>query len=142
MATGLLLALQELFVECTLILRVLAMYSFNRWVIFLLVTAVISSFSVAAWGVILNGPSVLKLPSLACILTASHHDHVREAVAWEALLAGDVLLLGLTLYRGYSRDRVTHAGSLWIVLVRDGAMYFVIISLMNFTNILMFYVIS
>ncbi|KAF8147061.1 hypothetical protein K438DRAFT_1990030 [Mycena galopus ATCC 62051] len=48
MATGLLLALQELFVECTLILRVLAMYSFNRWVIFLLVTAVIISFSVAA----------------------------------------------------------------------------------------------
>ncbi|KAJ7230791.1 hypothetical protein C8J57DRAFT_1582858 [Mycena rebaudengoi] len=133
----LLMVVLELFVGCTLILRVLAMYSFDRRVLLTLVTAAIVCVSLAVWCVIPNGPSiVLRSSPYRCISLASHSGYVREAGAWEVLLAGDILLLGFTLYRAYTHSREIPTGSLWHVLVRDGA---IIICIANLANILMFY---
>ncbi|KAJ7217354.1 hypothetical protein C8J57DRAFT_1598685 [Mycena rebaudengoi] len=133
----LLMVVLELFVGCTLILRVLAMYSFDRRVLLTLVTAAIVCVSLAVWCVIPKGPSiVLRSSPYRCISLASHSGYVREAGAWEVLLAGDILLLGFTLYRAYTHSREIPTGSLWHVLVRDGA---IIICIANLANILMFY---
>ncbi|KAJ7330992.1 hypothetical protein DFH08DRAFT_966734 [Mycena albidolilacea] len=155
--------LHELIVGCTLILRVLAMYSFDKRVMFTLVTAALICVSLAAWCVVPVGPALTyntRIPG--CHTPSSEAQLVRTAGAWEALLAGDVLLLAFTLWRGYTqtRDVELPSGSLWRVLVRDGAMYFVlsvirsfrhtfstdlnldlcsVICLANLANILMYY---
>ncbi|KAJ7734026.1 hypothetical protein DFH07DRAFT_130697 [Mycena maculata] len=45
------------------------------------------------------------------------------------------------MYRAYKRGReaIAASGSLWTVMIRDGAMYFGMISLANLANILVFY---
>ncbi|KAJ7864531.1 hypothetical protein B0H13DRAFT_1899136 [Mycena leptocephala] len=84
-------------------------------------------------------------------------DSCGTAVVWEALyeqlclpsvdskallrLGLDLIILGLTLYRGFQQLRgPTLSGSLWQVLIRDGAMYFGIITLANLANILIQYI--
>ncbi|KAJ7753454.1 hypothetical protein B0H16DRAFT_1544202, partial [Mycena metata] len=56
----------------------------------------------------------------------------------KAELAGDILVIGLTLYRSYTQRRngVSFAGSLWRIMIRDVP----IICLVNMANILMFYI--
>ncbi|KAF7346777.1 hypothetical protein MSAN_01816200 [Mycena sanguinolenta] len=132
---GLLTVLQEGIVGCTLILRVLALYSFERRIVIILVAAVIIFISLAA--AMPTGLShTLNLPPSGCITPYSSAEQVREAGAWEAMLAGDVLLLGLTLYRVYTHEREIPTGRIWRVLIRDGT---IIICLANLANILMFH---
>ncbi|KAJ6523936.1 hypothetical protein DFH09DRAFT_189236 [Mycena vulgaris] len=63
------------------------------------------------------------------------------AIAWATQLAVDILLLGFTLYNGYVRSctGILPRRSLLRVLVRDGAMYFLIICLAILSNILMYH---
>ncbi|KAK6995959.1 hypothetical protein R3P38DRAFT_99042 [Favolaschia claudopus] len=140
-ANRLLTVIQELFVGCTLILRVLAMYSFDRRLVVILVMAAILCLSLAAWLAIPTKTALaatVKNVQSDCIPPATRPDLLREAGAWGALLAGDTFLLALTLHRAYTTRRKYPTGSLWRVLVRDGAMYFVVICLANVGNILMF----
>ncbi|KAJ7687954.1 hypothetical protein B0H17DRAFT_1203312 [Mycena rosella] len=126
----------------TLVLRVIALYSFDRRAVFTLVTTALIVFVVAAWLVVPRGPT----PNFAtmvpgCHSKASRSQDIRQAGAWEAQLGADVLLLAFTLYHGYTRNRseIFRYGTLWRVIVRDGAMYFGIICLSNLANILMYY---
>ncbi|KAJ6454193.1 hypothetical protein C8R45DRAFT_1222945, partial [Mycena sanguinolenta] len=136
----LLTVLQELFVGYTLVLRVLALYSFDKRVIIIVVTAAIICLSFAAWGVVPTGPSLTLNPSPSgCITPYTRTEQLREAGAWEAMLANNILLLVLTLYRAFTSERNIPTGRLWRVLIRDGVIYFAIICLMNFANIIMFY---
>ncbi|KAJ6448274.1 hypothetical protein C8R45DRAFT_1223460 [Mycena sanguinolenta] len=145
---GLLTVIQELLVGCTLILRVLAMYSFNKRILITLVTAAIVCGGVAAWCTVPDGSSPTLAPTnvSGCIFPYSYsqlvihirvqsfstHDFTGEfAAAWEAMLAGDVLLLGLTLYWAYSNNRDIHAGSLWRVLIGDGKLIGVLLALVS-----------
>lgn len=141
-AYGFLIVVQELIVACTLILRVLAMYSFDKRVMFTLGTAAVVGVSLAAWCVIPTRPvPVYKTNLPGCHTPASKAQQIRLAGAWEALLGGDIILLSLTLYRGYTHSRhvTLPAGSLWRILVRDGAVYFVVICLANLATILIYY---
>ncbi|KAJ6574449.1 hypothetical protein B0H19DRAFT_1124507 [Mycena capillaripes] len=139
-----LLALQELMVGTTLILRVLAMYSFDKRVMFTLASAaiiVICLFIRTAVGS--EPPRVYRTNLPGCYTLSSNARKFWFAGAWEGVLATDLLCLGLTLYRGYacSHDRAVllPRGSLWRVLVRDGVMYYAIVCLANGANILMYY---
>ncbi|KAF8206695.1 hypothetical protein K438DRAFT_1816308 [Mycena galopus ATCC 62051] len=134
-----LIVAQVLFVECTLIMRVICMYFFNKRIVLFLVTISIIEFSVAAWSAIPVGPIPVYTGSLpGCHVPTPHGPAMRLAGAWEGLLVVDVMLLGLTLHRGYIRSREAEV-SLWRVIVRDGAMYFAIICLANLANILIYY---
>ncbi|KAJ7195171.1 hypothetical protein GGX14DRAFT_575711 [Mycena pura] len=139
-----LIVAQELTVGCTLILRVLAMYSFDKRVMFALGTVAIVGGSLAAWCIIPTSPvPVYKTNIPGCHTPASKAQQIRLAGAWEALLGADIILLSLTLYRGYthnlSRRVPLPAGSLWRIVVRDGAVYFVVICLANLATILVYY---
>ncbi|KAJ6459582.1 hypothetical protein C8R45DRAFT_1182431 [Mycena sanguinolenta] len=115
----------ELLVGCTLILRVLALYSFDRRVVIILVTAAVICISLAAWCVVSTGPSLTLNPRPSgCITPYSWAGQIREAGAWEAMLASDILLLGLTLYRAFTHERDIPTGRLWRALIRDGTIYF------------------
>ncbi|KAJ7478409.1 hypothetical protein FB451DRAFT_1365943 [Mycena latifolia] len=146
-AHGLLIVAQQLLVGFTLILRVLALYAFDRRVMFALATLALVVVAVAAVCAALpfsyllrrlnirsddaSGPSWppgrLRLTRPASPAAIRPPPNRSLAVAWEAQLAGDVVLLGFTLHHGYKGSRSDvffRAGSLWRVLVRDGAMYF------------------
>ncbi|KAJ7116899.1 hypothetical protein C8R44DRAFT_791623 [Mycena epipterygia] len=140
-AHGILIVIQELVVGYTLALRVLAMYSFDKRVLVTLVATAVGVLAVAAWCLVPHGPApIFKTNIPGCQIITSGNVVVRLAAAWEAELGADILLLGFTLYHGYTRSRseIFRYGTLWRVLVRDGAMYFGIICLANIANILIY----
>ncbi|KAF8146835.1 hypothetical protein K438DRAFT_1868455 [Mycena galopus ATCC 62051] len=138
-ARSYLTVIQELFVGLTLVLRVLAMYAFDKLVLGTLVTTAILCVVVSVWCVLTTGaPLVFPKPISGCLTAVSHSSQVREAGAWEALLAADVVLLVLTILRAYNHSRDIPTGALWRVLIRDGAIYFVVICLANVANIVTF----
>ncbi|KAJ7779319.1 hypothetical protein DFH07DRAFT_936214 [Mycena maculata] len=139
---GFLILGQEFMVGCTLCLRVYAMYSLSKRLLVFVACAVIIGVAVCIWSVIPVGttPSVpVRAPG--CFLPQSRAQNLRMLGAWGTQLAGNVLAISLTLYRGSSHagGATAVAGSLWGVLIRDGIAYFVAILVVNFGNILMFY---
>ncbi|KAH9981111.1 hypothetical protein BGW80DRAFT_309032 [Lactifluus volemus] len=56
------------------------------------------------------------------------------ALAWTGVLIFDLAIFSLTLYKAFEIGR---GGRLWNVIVRDGTMYFLVLSIMNLGNILM-----
>ncbi|KAJ6569069.1 hypothetical protein B0H19DRAFT_1065846 [Mycena capillaripes] len=139
-----LMVAQELLVGCTLILRVLALYSFNKRVAVTLICAAMIVVAVAAWCILTGalGPTE-NIGLIGCWFTASRAQ-IRNGMGGTVectifrkfpqlsdrpmlyRLVGDILLVGFTLYHGYERSRseIFHNGTLWQVLVRDGAVYF------------------
>ncbi|KAJ7662892.1 hypothetical protein B0H17DRAFT_1093329 [Mycena rosella] len=141
-AVGLLIVVQEFVIGCTLILRVYAMYSFNKHILWLLVVAAAVTVGLGAWSVVPAGPTpIIPISLPGCQILHSTAQSIRMAAAWEAELACNVLILGLTMYRAWqqTRDGLLPDGSLWTIMMRDGAMYFAVICLVNLANILMFY---
>ncbi|KAH9972500.1 hypothetical protein BGW80DRAFT_375384 [Lactifluus volemus] len=57
------------------------------------------------------------------------------ALSWMGVLLYDIVIFSLTLYKAFTIGR---GGCLFDVMVRDGTMYFSVLSIMNLGNILMF----
>ncbi|KAJ7832048.1 hypothetical protein B0H14DRAFT_2803752 [Mycena olivaceomarginata] len=149
LANEILMMSEEVVVGCMLALRVFALYSFNKRVIATVIAAAIAGIVVAAWSIV-SGVKDMNTTYVASVFgcqlsqgpIATYVDTIYcYASAWEALLAWDILLVGFTLYRGYKYKKslgMSHAGTLWLVLVRDGKILH-IICLANLANILMYY---
>ncbi|KAJ7249904.1 hypothetical protein C8J57DRAFT_1521510 [Mycena rebaudengoi] len=138
------------FKAATLILRVLAMYSFDKRVMASLASAAIiviclfivqaaspftflhsPDLAVQRAAVGSERPHVYRTNLSGCYSVSSNARKFWIAGAWEGVLATDLLCLGLTLYRGYARshdETVLPRGSLWRILVRDGVMYYALSS--------------
>ncbi|KAJ7929744.1 hypothetical protein B0H13DRAFT_2310374 [Mycena leptocephala] len=117
----------EFFVEVTCALRVCAIYGFNRRVFGLLGIAGIVTITLSVWSTVpmeSNFTVGIELPS--CYVITVKAQAIRMATAWEALLVGDIIVMGLTLWRAYTLNRTIRlgTGSLLGVLVRDGVAYF------------------
>jgi len=139
-AENYLLVLQETLVEATLAIRVCAMYGFNRKVFASLAVAATITISLGAWAVM--GPEVTLTVNLpGCAVATSHTQAIRMAAAWEAQLFCDILILGLTLRRAYTYHLAVGLGSRSLLgrMVRDGAVYFGMLCLVNLANIFMLY---
>ncbi|KAJ7831413.1 hypothetical protein B0H14DRAFT_3872236, partial [Mycena olivaceomarginata] len=133
---GLLVVALEFAVAWTLMLRVYAMYSRNKRMLAFWISACLLLVGIAVWSVSsnVNVPNV-HITLAICDTAQPRVRYLRTAVVWEALLGLDLVILGLTLYRGFQQLRgPTLSGSLWQVLIRDGAMYFGIITLANLAN--------
>jgi len=119
------------------------MYSFDKRAIFILASGEIIAIFFVTWSIVdSEPPRVYRTNPPGCYTTISNSRKIRMAGSWEGILATDLLFLGLTLYRAYSRSRdgiVLPAGSLWRVLVRDGVMYYALICVANLANILVYY---
>jgi len=139
-AENYLLVMQETLVEVTLAIRVCAMYGFSRRVFAALGVAAAITISLGVWAVL--GPEVTLAMNLpGCHVATSHTQAVRMAAAWEAQLVCDILILGLTLRRAhtYHRSIGLRSQSLLGTMVRDGAVYFGMICVVNMANIFMLY---
>ncbi|KAL0958498.1 hypothetical protein HGRIS_000641 [Hohenbuehelia grisea] len=90
-----------------------------------------------------------------CHIGLSKSTGIRIAMAWEALLVYDTLLIILTIFKTYETTRrasnsalggfwrrlwVGHGGlNILALVLRDGALYFIVMALANLANILTFY---
>ncbi|KAJ6511718.1 hypothetical protein DFH09DRAFT_1197865 [Mycena vulgaris] len=143
MAWELLLVMQEVLVECTLGLRVLAMYGLNLWILLCLLPAGGLSASLALWAIVKYGrPQMLSAPGLSGCHTSIPRDSAfRLAGAWEAQIVCDTLVFALTVRRAYVQRRASprYMGTMMERMVTDGAMYFGLIVIANIANLLTFY---
>ncbi|KAJ7743910.1 hypothetical protein DFH07DRAFT_835118 [Mycena maculata] len=139
-----LLVVQEVFVECTLGLRVFAMYGLNLYILACLLGAGGLSASLAIWAIVKYGqPQMLSAPGLnGCHTAIPRTSAFRLAGAWEAQLVCDTLVFALTVRRAYIQRRSSprYTGTLIERMVTDGGMYFGIIVLANLANLLTFYI--
>ncbi|KAJ7314361.1 hypothetical protein DFH08DRAFT_429984 [Mycena albidolilacea] len=137
-----LLVLQEVLIECTLGLRVFAMYGLNIWILICLLSAGGLSASLALWAIVKYGhPQMLSVPGLSgCHTAIPRSSAFRLAGAREAQLVCDTLVFVLTVSRAYvQRTSPLYAGSLIERMLTDGGIYFGIIVIANLANLLTFY---
>jgi len=79
----------------------------------------------------------------SCHNNLGHQTSIRMAAAWEALLAYDCIIFCLTVFKTWTARPVhTTTGvniPLITLLLRDGSLYFAVLALCNFSNILTFH---
>ncbi|KAJ7223576.1 hypothetical protein GGX14DRAFT_658553 [Mycena pura] len=73
-----------------------------------------------------------------CTYAVSKQSALRMAGAWEADFVCDLLVFGFTVVRAY-RQPVKLPGSILSHMLRDGAVYFAALALVNLANVLMYY---
>ncbi|KIK52290.1 hypothetical protein GYMLUDRAFT_265491 [Collybiopsis luxurians FD-317 M1] len=134
-------------VTSLLTLRVYALYGCNKIflsvVLGLIVLGVIASVCIS----ILNRNSPSESTTSfhqGCHVLLSRDGAAKTAVAWEGILGVDTVLFLATLWKAYHnrlRPDVASLGvSLFAIVVRDGSIYFLIITSLNLANIISFYV--
>ncbi|KAJ7279469.1 hypothetical protein C8J57DRAFT_1502119 [Mycena rebaudengoi] len=135
-------------IESTLIVRVFAMYGRNPWILAALGAQVLFVPAISLWGNINNGrPQMLNAPGPGmpgCHYAIPRTTALRLAGTWGGLIACDVFVFLLTLWKAYTQRRSNSAlmyRSTTLVerMWRDGAMYFGMIVLVNTANLLTFY---
>ncbi|KAJ7677655.1 hypothetical protein B0H17DRAFT_1079001 [Mycena rosella] len=141
-----LLVVQVVVVDLILSLRVYAMYGLSRRILYILGFATAIGMGITGWAISAqnNARNLEDYSVRGCFLPLSHASGIYLAAIWEALLAYDLLIFGLIL---------THSSKLWLrqrapgsstpliyLMQRDGALYFVAMSLANLANIISFYI--
>ncbi|KAJ6479538.1 hypothetical protein C8R47DRAFT_1219086 [Mycena vitilis] len=141
-----LLIIQEMMIECVLILRVFAMYDLNFPILVCLLAINVLAGSLALWAAIKDGfPQMLAAPELpGCHILVQNvqlHSGHRLGIAWEVVLLCDMLVFALTVRRAYIQRRscLRYKGTLMEMMVTDGAMYFGIMVLTNLANVVTLY---
>ncbi|KAJ7252444.1 hypothetical protein C8J57DRAFT_1474116 [Mycena rebaudengoi] len=150
-----LLLLQSVLVGYILGLRVYAMYNFSKLVLFPCSAAVVTVI-LAAWS-ITSETTISVTDAPGCQYAMSKPSAIRMAGAcqeaqWGAFPTNEWVtylkcppdsyvtwfVFGFTVFRSYRRpDQI--AGSILDYMVRDGALYFAVLALVNLVNILMYY---
>ncbi|KAJ7230779.1 hypothetical protein C8J57DRAFT_1582852 [Mycena rebaudengoi] len=138
-----LLVSQEVLVECTLIMRVFAMYDRNWWILIFLLAVFAPWPALAVWDTIkLGQPQIFSVPGISgCALIVPRTSTFRLAGGWESQIACDILVFLLTVRRAYVQRETypRYAGTLLWRMTTDGAGYFCIIIIANVANLVTFY---
>ncbi|KAJ7216815.1 hypothetical protein C8J57DRAFT_1537878 [Mycena rebaudengoi] len=139
----LLIVSQEILVECTLIMRVFAMYGRNWWILICLLAVFSLSPALALWDVIEERePQIFSVPGISgCATVTPRTSTLRLAGAWESVIVCDILVFLLTVRRAYVQRETypRYAGTLLRRMITDGAVYFGIIIIANAANLATFY---
>ncbi|KZT28174.1 hypothetical protein NEOLEDRAFT_1130172 [Neolentinus lepideus HHB14362 ss-1] len=131
------LAITELFVIVLMMLRVYALYNQSRAALAILCTASITVCAIGGWITISS-----RIAANGKQETANCNDRgAGLARAWEVLLAMDVLMFIMVLIKGIQengwRGKMRH--SLVHCIIRDGAIYFLVMVAVNLANIMTYY---
>ncbi|KAJ7469411.1 hypothetical protein B0H11DRAFT_1920639 [Mycena galericulata] len=123
-------------------LRVYAMYGFSKIVLFFLCSAAVVTVILAAvhgfflWSS--TSETTLSVPDMPGCQYAISKPRLLQRHPVGRFLC-DVVVFGFTVFRSYRQpDKID--GSILGYMVRDGALYFAVLALVNLVNILMYYV--
>jgi len=125
-----------------LIMRVYALYDRSRWVVVLFFTFAAVDISIGCWAILSKSsthlpPHDFAISAPGCAEPISHEQGIRLATAWGGQLAYDAVIFFLTLYKSILIVR-TSRRPLISTLLRDGVLYFAILTVLNLANILTF----
>lgn len=128
----------QLIVGVLLMMRVYALYNQNRGILVFMCTVAACVVAFGLW-VIMTGKKNTTAPApisgMGCSEPLSKEVALRFTAAWSGLLVSDIILFGITVAKAITVGRMGDR-ALINVLLRDGAMYFLIICLANLANIL------
>ncbi|KAF9466478.1 hypothetical protein BDZ94DRAFT_1319363 [Collybia nuda] len=131
----------QVVVGILLIMRTYALYDQNIWVLLFICAAGLAVIVFGTYSVVANSRgNALKenLPAVGCVPPINMTDANRLAAAWTGLLLFDVLIFVMTVYKSTKRSRGGDR-TLINILLRDGAIYFGIMSAVGLANILTFH---
>ncbi|KAI0259173.1 hypothetical protein BC834DRAFT_974497 [Gloeopeniophorella convolvens] len=136
-------AVSQLFAAVICLLRVSALYNSKsrRSVVIFLSTIIVATVTIACWATIVPHPHdrhiFLHHGAGGCNPLYKEKEARRMALAWSGVLVYDVAVFGLTVYKamnvGWRRPQ-----TLFGVMLRDGALYFVVLFFANLANAVTF----
>ncbi|KAF9066683.1 hypothetical protein BDP27DRAFT_1404260 [Rhodocollybia butyracea] len=125
-------------------LRIYALYGCRRVVLLAFTIITISGTVISIWFSLPKDPSTPS--NLGCQIILSPNDGSTTAVGWEGLMVADAILFSLTIRKAYqvhfSLSGIKVGRSLLSVVVRDGSLYFLVMTLLNLANIISLHVAS
>ncbi|KAJ7245612.1 hypothetical protein B0H12DRAFT_1235734 [Mycena haematopus] len=121
-----------------LTVRIYALYGRQTkvWVYMLGAGAIL--MGVSLWAISGNGGTPVD-GVVGCHIANSQTSGIHLAVPWEALFIYDVLIAAALLYKSLQTRSESRSEPLLSLLIRDGAVYFVVMAAINLANILTFY---
>ncbi|TCD59803.1 hypothetical protein EIP91_011416, partial [Steccherinum ochraceum] len=123
-----------------LTLRTFALWGRSRRVLAIILGVAALLLGISIWA--LTGQTSDTSIEFGCHTASSKITAIHIAVAWECLFVFDTMILSLTLYKSYkeiSRTRIGTLNELFLLIARDGAMYFVVMACANLVNVFTFY---
>ncbi|RPD76978.1 hypothetical protein L226DRAFT_559154 [Lentinus tigrinus ALCF2SS1-7] len=134
----------QLIIVALQISRVYALYSGSRKVLCTLICLSIVVFAISGWAIRdtwqTQCSTVADRPNgtqTNCDIEASRTEGRSLAVVWASMLVFDIAIFGCTLRRVLQvRDGERWTGSLFTLMLRDGAIYFGVLLLCHLANIL------
>jgi len=144
----LLLFANQLLICVILLIRVYAIYARDIRILVLfigigVITTALTSFALAHQ----DSKPLVGYPG--CILQRTEESAIRVAIPWECVLVYDALVMVLTIGKTFNSRRANHSRrksgmrtdmDISTLIFRDGAVYFVAMSVLNILNILAFYI--
>lgn len=121
-------------------LRVYAMYGESRRVLYFLLSFIGIGAGVALWALLVNSNSSLPAAPVqghGCLRFISQQQSLHYAVAWGTQLIFDATVFVLTTWKLLRMESMGKR-SLVDILLRDGAMYFAVMTTINVANIIVF----
>jgi len=131
----------QLLVGSMLIMRVYALYDRNRWVLASLCLVATAVVVHGCWAIMSGKKSHSgddqAADSSICTSSLTGTEALRLAAAWCGLLVFDIMVFALTAAKAIMIGR-TGKQTLLSVLIRDGAVYFLVMTIVTLVNILTF----
>jgi hypothetical protein len=122
-----------------LIARTYALYGQNKWILSLVVAAAAGAMGLGCWAISSSGPPASPMteywPPIGCIQTLTDQEAIHLAIAWGGLIAFDMLIYLLTLYKAFGQGMQSGKSVLHIIL-RDASIYIAVILVANVSNVL------
>lgn len=118
-------------------IRVYAIYDKSRRVLYLLLSTMVITIAIGCYALLVkssNSLQTVSVPPQGCLRSISSQDAPRYAAAWGGQLIFDAMVFGLTLRKLFSMQCAGRR-SVVDVLLRDGAMYFAVMTVINTANI-------
>lgn len=143
----LLLVLNQTVVVLLMASRTYALYGGSRRIVMVLAVLFVVLIPLTAWSLV--GQDSDFVPGVSgCSIAISSSTAYHVAIPWEAQFVYDVVIFSLTLFKSYSHrkqlrwheslSRSTSMGFVQLIFY-DGAIYFAVMALVNFVNIVLFF---
>ncbi|KAI0791983.1 hypothetical protein C8Q75DRAFT_613049 [Abortiporus biennis] len=143
-AREIVLVVVQIIVGVILFLRTVALYAHSLKILIFLLGTGIMVVGVALWSVISEKAGSASV-ELGCFIEIQSDSGFRLASAWEAVIAYDILIFSMTLFKAFQERRYRHTilkGGLVCSIFRDGAIYFAVLACVNIANTLTIYGVS
>ncbi|KAJ3558191.1 hypothetical protein NM688_g1073 [Phlebia brevispora] len=121
-------------------LRVYALYGHDKRVLAMICSVAFPLIGICGWN--FSRQDTKTAINYGCHLLLEPSNAARSALSWEAMLFYDILIFSLTAFKTLTAMRRYREYRLWnltTVILRDGAMYYVIMTCAKLSNVLTFY---